>query len=144
MHPPLIVGVDDPAARRCGRLHTGRQVEFGHKENTPMRTRVPVTLITLVTLSLLAPASAIAQGGGQGRGGGRGQANPNEPVYPAQMTSRVEGGCGSCHNFPAGTKAPTRDQMRAMTPEQIVDILQKPIPAHEGKVQMSDNQRKAL
>ncbi len=109
-----------------------------------MRKRVPVTLITLVTLCMLAPVSAFAQGGGQGRGGGRGQANPNEPVYPAQMTSRVEGGCGSCHNFPGNTKAPTRDQMRAMTPEQIVEILQKPIPAHDGKVQMSDNQRKAL
>ena len=108
-----------------------------------MRTRVPVTLILLVTVSLLVPASARAQGA-QGRGGGRGQANPNEPVYPAQMTSRVEGGCATCHNEPGATKAPTRDQMRAMTPEQIVEILKKPIPAHEGKVEMSDNQRKAL
>jgi polyvinyl alcohol dehydrogenase (cytochrome) len=110
-----------------------------------MRTRAPRTLILLAALSLLASASARAQGG-QGRGGGRGQANANDPVYAAQMTSRFEGGCAICHDNPASVSrnAPTREAMRALTPEQIVEALTKPIPAHEGKVTMTDNQRRAM
>src|SRR5436190_19058159 len=110
-----------------------------------MCKRVPVTLIMLVTLCALVPAAVRAQGPPQGRGGGRGQANANEPAYPAQMTSRFEGGCAICHdNPPAVSHAPSREAIRAMTPEQVVAALEKPIPAHEGKVTMSENQRKAM
>jgi polyvinyl alcohol dehydrogenase (cytochrome) len=107
-----------------------------------MRTRILVVLVMLVALGTLGPAVAWAQGGG----GGRGQTpDANEVVYPASMTSRFEGGCAICHDNPnAVSHAPTRDALRALTPERIVEALNKPIAAHEGKVGMTDNQRRAL
>jgi polyvinyl alcohol dehydrogenase (cytochrome) len=94
----------------------------------------------LVALGTLGPAGAWAQGGGRGQG-----PDASEPAYPAQLTSRFEGGCANCHDNPAAvSKAPTRDAMRAMTPERILEVLKTPSPAHEGRMTMTENQRRAM
>jgi polyvinyl alcohol dehydrogenase (cytochrome) len=110
-----------------------------------MRMRIPVMLVMLVALGTLAPASVWAQPP-QGQGRGRGQAaDPNEVTYPAQVTSRFEGGCAICHDNPnAVSHAPSREQLRALTPERIVEGLTKPIAAHEGRVTMTDSQKRAI
>jgi polyvinyl alcohol dehydrogenase (cytochrome) len=112
-----------------------------------MRTHV---FLGFVVLGTLCGAVAVAgQGqGGRGRGGQGGPPQPAGPATPASMTSRFEGGCAICHDNPAAqatgaSRAPTREALRALTPERVYAALTTGSMQVQGQT-MTDEQKRAI
>jgi polyvinyl alcohol dehydrogenase (cytochrome) len=76
--------------------------------------------------------------------GQQGQAPPEPIVTPASMTGRFESGCAICHDNPDSvSRAPSREILRALTPERVLEAMTTGSMQVHAKT-MNDAQKRAI